>query len=184
MGRNRRITKDDILDAAERVVIKLGATGLSIDAVAQEAGVSKSTVVYDHKSKGALLCALIDRRMSNELARQEKAVEESRDTPHPELFGRIRAAEREFDDIDRAVAMAISASMSREEELQVQMRGWMETDLEAMASGPKPEAALLAFLALMGFQTISFFGFRQWKPEEQTRILEGVRTLYAHYPDR
>lgn len=183
MGRNRRITKDDILDAAERVVMKLGATGLSIDAVAQEAGVSKSTVVYDHKSKGALLSALIDRRLSAELARQEQAIEDSKDTPHPELFGRIKAAEREIDDVDRAVAMAISASVSHEEALQQQMRDWTKTDLAAMAAGPKPEAALLAYLALMGFQCNFFFGFHQWEPEEQARILENIRTLYATYPE-
>lgn len=183
MGRNRRITKDDILDAAERVVIKLGATGLSIDAVAQEAGVSKSTVVYDHKSKGALLCALIDRRLSAEQERQEEAVADSQDTPHPELFGRIKAAEREIDDVDRAVAMAISVSMSHEEALHQQMREWTETDLSIMAAGPKPQAALLAYLALTGFQCTSFFGFHNWGPEEQSRILDSIRTMYTSYPE-
>lgn len=46
----RKINEDDILDAAERVVVRDGAVGLSIDAVAREASVSKSRVVYDHKS--------------------------------------------------------------------------------------------------------------------------------------
>lgn len=32
----------------ERVVLWEGAVGLSIDAVAKEAGVSKATVMYDH----------------------------------------------------------------------------------------------------------------------------------------
>ncbi len=183
MGRIRKIMKDDILDAAERVVIKLGAAGLSIDAVAQEAGVSKSTVVYDHKSKGALLCALIDRRLSAEQERQEQAILQSKDTPHPELFGRLKAAEREIDDVDRAVALAIGASVSREEALHRQMREWTTTDLEAMAAGPKPQAALLAYLALAGFQCNMFFGFHQWEPEEQARILDSIRTLYATYPE-
>lgn len=183
MGRNRRITKDDILDAAERVVMKLGATGLSIDAVAQEAGVSKSTVVYDHKSKSALLRALIDRRLSAEMERQEQSIAAAKDTPHPELFGRIDAATREIDDIDRAVAMALSVSVSHEEALHEQMREWTTLDLNAMAAGPKPEAALLAYLALMGFQCNSFFGFHHWEPDEKARILENIRTLYATYPE-
>ncbi|HZG28664.1 transcriptional regulator, TetR family [Ensifer adhaerens] len=181
MGRNRRITKDDILDAAERVVMKLGASGLSIDAVAQEAGVSKSTVVYDHKSKSTLLSALIDRRLGMEQERQEHAIAEAQDTPHPELFGRIKAAEREIDDVDRAVAMAISASVSHEAALHQQMREWTTQDLNAMAAGPKPQAALLAYLALTGFQCNSFFGFHQWKPEEQVQILDSIRTMYTTY---
>lgn len=183
MGRSRKIMTDDILDAAERVVVKLGASGLSIDAVAQEAGVSKSTVVYDHKSKSALLKALIDRRMKVEMTRQEEAIAQSQDTVHPELFGRIKAAEREIDDVDRAVAMAISASVSHEEALHEQMREWTLNDLEAMRAGPKPQAALLAYLTLSGFQCNSFFGFHQWGPEEQARILEGIRTIYKTYPE-
>ncbi|MCD2174354.1 TetR/AcrR family transcriptional regulator [Rhizobium sp. C4] len=183
MGRIRKIKKDDILDAAERVVMKLGAAGLSIDAVAQEAGVSKSTVVYDHKSKSALLCALIDRRVSAEQARQEQAIAGAKDTPHPELFGRLKAAEREIDDVDRAVAMAIGASVSHEEELHHQLREWTAMDIKAMSTGPKPEAALLALLALTGFQCNSFLGFHRWKPEEQARILESIRNMYATYPE-
>lgn len=183
MGRNRRITKDDILDAAERVVMKLGAAGLSIDAVAQEAGVSKSTVVYDHKSKSALLSAVIDRRLSAEKKRHEQAVLEAKDTPHPELFGRIKAAEREIDDVDRAVAMAISASVSHEEALHKQMREWTKADLDAMAAGPKPQAAVLAYLAMMGLQCNMFFGFYEWDQKEQARILEGIRTMYSIYPE-
>lgn len=184
MGRTRRIMKDDILDAAERVVMKLGASGLSIEAVAQEAGVSKSTVVYDHKSKSALLEALIDRRLAQELERQARSVAEAADTPHPELFGRIKSAERVVDEAERAVAMAISASVSHEEKLQQQMRDWTSADLQAMADGARPQAALMAYLALSGFYFTELFGFHQWSEKEQSEILEGVRTIYASYPDK
>ncbi|MCR6727723.1 TetR/AcrR family transcriptional regulator [Agrobacterium fabrum] len=183
MGRTRRIMTDDILDAAERVVTKLGASGLSIDAVAQEAGVSKSTVVYDHKSKNALLEALIERRLSRELERQAQSVAEAADTPHPELFGRINLA-KSMADADRAVAMAICASVSSEKKLQQQMRDWTLADLAAMSNGPRPEAARMAYLALSGFYVTELFGFHQWSQEEQARILEGVRTIYASYPDK
>lgn len=183
MGRTRKIMKDDILDAAERVVMKLGAAGLSIDAVAQEAGVSKSTVVYDHKSKSALLEALIDRRLTRDLERQEQSVSEAADTPHPELFGRIKAAEHVVDDAERAVAMAISASVSSEEKLQQQMRDWTMADLNAMEAGARPEAALMAYLALSGFYFTELFGFHQWEQGDRAKILEGTRTIYASYPD-
>ena len=79
--------------------------------------------------------------------------------------------------------MAISVSMSHEEALHQQMREWTKIDLEAMVAGPKPDAALLAYLALMGFQCNTFFGFCQWTPEEQARILESIRTMYSTYPE-
>ncbi|MCB5201853.1 TetR/AcrR family transcriptional regulator [Neorhizobium sp. T786] len=183
MGRTRKITTDDILDAAERVVTRLGAAGLSIDAVAQEAGVSKSRVVYDHKSKSALLEALIDRTLSEEFKRVKQSVEAHTHAPHPELFGRITLAEQAPDDIDRAVALAISAAMSTEEKVQRQMREWTATDLKAMSGGKHPKAALMAYLALTGFYCTELFSFHRWDAEQRTEILEGIRTIYATYPD-
>lgn len=182
VGRNRTIMKDDILDAAERVVLSLGASGLSIDAVAKEAGVSKSTVLYDHKSKSLLLEALIDRRLQREIERLNKFVAEASDTPHPELFGRIMSAQI-FDDTDRAIAMAISASVSSEENLQQQMRDWIQRDLKAMMDGPRPKAALMAYLVLSGFYSTQLFGSHQWTQAEQAKIVEGARAVYLSYPE-
>lgn len=184
MGRIRKISQDDILDAAERVVTKLGATGLSIDAVAQEAGVSKATVVYDHKSKSALLAALIDRQILREKANISASVAENADTPHPELFGRIMMAESAPDDVDKAVALMVCASTSTEEKFQADMREWIGSDLKAMADGPRPEAALMAYLALSGFHCAELFGFHHWSDEERSRIIDGLRNIYKSYSDK
>lgn len=183
MSRTRKITADEILDAAERVVVREGAAGLSIDAVAREADVSKSRVVYDHKTKSALLEALIDRRVQAELERTRKSVEDSADTPHPELFGRIATSERVMDETERAVAMAVTASMSKEVKIQQQIRDWVLTDLKAMERGPRPKAAFMAYLALSGFCCMELFGFHEWEEAERHKILDGVRAVYASYPE-
>lgn len=175
--------KDDILDAAERVVMRLGAAGLSIDAVAQEAGVSKSTVVYDHKSKSALLEALIDRQMSAEKERTRAAVTECADTPHPELFGRIAVAQRMPNDAEKAVALAVSTSVGSEEKLMQDMKDWTADDLRAMAAGAKPKAAMMAYLALTGFYCTELFDFHSWNEAERNEIIDGVRTIYHSFPD-
>lgn len=183
MGRTRKITEDDILDAAERVVVRQGAAGLSIDAVAQEAGTSKATVVYDHKSKSALLAALVERRVKADMADVAAGVEAAADTPHPELFGRISATAKAFTDTDRAVAIAISASMSSEARVQETMRSWTAMDLKAMAEGENPKAALLAYLALTGFIYTELFDFHEWTDPERADILDGIRSLYRSYVD-
>lgn len=184
MARTRKISTDDILDAAERVVMRDGAAGLSIDAVAQEAGVSKSRVVYDHKSKSALLEALIDRHMSAEEARIRDAVSSHSEAPHPELFGRISLAEEAPDDIDRAVCFAISAAMSSEENVHERMRAWTKADLEAMKAGPRPKAALLTYLALTGLCCMELFDFHRWETSERHEILDGIKDIYASLPDK
>ncbi|MDO1584895.1 TetR/AcrR family transcriptional regulator [Rhizobium oryzicola] len=183
MGRNRKISKDEILDAAARVVVKLGATGLSIDAVAQEAGVSKATVVYDHKSKSALLDALIEREIKAEVERIDASVQAHGDTPHPELFGRIAALEQPISESDRAIATTISASMADDDKLRLHMQELTTADLQAMASGPKPRAALLAYLALTGFYCTELFGFHTFPEAERREILEAIRAIYTIFPE-
>ncbi len=184
MARNRKITDDDILDAVERVVTRLGASGLSIDAVAQEAGVSKSRVVYDHKSKSALLEALIERYVELEDARVAEAVATAaKGTPHPELFARIALAEPEFNEVDKAVAMAISAAMTNEDRLQTRLREWTRKDLAAVTDTDRPEAGLLAYLSLCGFYWIELGGFHQWSGEERSRILDGIRKIFTTHPE-
>ena len=69
MARLRTIDSDALLDAAERVAIRDGAVGLTIDAVAREAKISKSRVIYDYKSKSGLLQALVERRLRLEAGR-------------------------------------------------------------------------------------------------------------------
>lgn len=183
MARTRKISDNDILDAAERVVLREGASGLSIDAVAQEAGISKSRVVYDHKSKSALLEALIERRLASEEEHVRAAVDESSHLPHPELFARILVAEKVPEDIDKAVCIAISAAMSSDKNIHDKMSEWTRKDLAAMETSKKPKAARIAYLALSGFYCTEYFNFHQWEPEERLAILDGIRAIYTNFPE-
>jgi AcrR family transcriptional regulator len=159
-------------------------SALLSDSVRQgcRAGISKSRVLYDHKSKTALLEALIDRRLKAEMEKTRVAVEASRGTPHPELFGRIASAEQIPDRMDRAVMLAISAAVSSEEKLQRQMRDWTIDDMRAMeADTDRPRAALMAYLALIGFYCIELFDFYSWDQAERHRLLDDIRTIFTSY---
>src|SRR3546814_8507750 len=69
MARPRTIDRDVVLDAAQRVVARDGAAGLTLEAVAAEAGISKASVLYDYGTKQALMKALIERRIAAEDSR-------------------------------------------------------------------------------------------------------------------
>ncbi len=183
MARPKKVSTDNILDAIERVVVKHGAARLSIDAVAQEADISKSRVVLDYKSKTALLEALIDRDLKRETARIESALEVCADTPHPELFARIKLAEQAPDDTKRAIILAITSSMSSEASLQQRIQDWAAHDLRAMDSGTKPELARLAYFALMGFSCHEWFGLVDWSDEQRMSFMALIRTVYASCPE-
>ncbi len=183
MARPRKISPDDILDATERVILRLGAVGVSIDAVAKEAGVSKSRVVYDHKSKNALLRALLERYRAQDQALLEEAVRDQADSPHPELFGRIALAERAPDEVERAVFMAISAAMPTEAEIHETIKEWIRKDMEAMRLSDRPQAARHAYLALNGFYWNEFSGFHQWTDAERREILDDIRRAFLAFPE-
>ena len=54
-------SRERIFEAAERVVSEVGAARLTLDAVAQNAGISKGGLLYHFPSKEALLSALAQR---------------------------------------------------------------------------------------------------------------------------
>ena len=178
MARNRTIDTNAVLDAAERVAIRDGAVGLSIDAVAREAGISKSRVVYDYKSKSGLLQALIERRLRTEDDRILTAINDHRASPNPELSGRIAAASEEPKDDDRAIALTICAAMSSEEPLQAMVRKWVERDIGAVQMSANNRAlALVAYLALHGLMSLEYMDFHRWETAERDTILTEIRRL-------
>src|SRR5690606_15169274 len=61
MGRRQTIDRGALLDAAERVVLRDGANGLTMDAVAREAGVSKGGVLYAFATKDRLIDEMMRR---------------------------------------------------------------------------------------------------------------------------
>jgi AcrR family transcriptional regulator len=57
--------RDQLLDAAEEVILRTGLGSLTLDAVAAHAKVSKGGLLYHFPSKDALIIAVIERTCSN-----------------------------------------------------------------------------------------------------------------------
>ena len=187
MARNRTIDSNAVLDAAERVAVRDGAVGLSIDAVAREAGISKSRVVYDYKSKSGLLQALIERRLRSGEDKLAASVSAHADTANPELFGRIAARSEMPKDDDRALALTICAAMSSEEPLQAMVRNSVSRDVAAVQLHARnAPLALIAYLALHGLMSLEYMDFHRWDQVERDTILTEIRRLSeaASKPDR
>lgn len=186
MGRHRKNDPDGVLNAAERVVLARGAAGLSIDAVAKEAGIAKSSVLYDYKSKGAVLEALIERIIATENRKVEAAVAGTGATGNPELFARIEVTANSVPSADeRAVAIAISAAGSSDEAFQRNMRDWLSRDLVAIQEGTaKPFASLMAYLALYGLWSIEYQGLRDFEQSERAAVLDGIKSIFELIPEK
>jgi AcrR family transcriptional regulator len=178
MARIRTIDSDALLDAAERVAIREGAVGLSIDAVAREAGISKSRVIYDYKSKSGLLQALVERRLRVENERVASAVAAHGHTANPELCGRIAAAKDTPNEDDRAIALTLCAAMSSEEPLQDMIRDMAKRDIEAVTSRAcHTSLAVVAYLALHGMMSMEYLDIYRWTETERSTLLAEILKL-------
>ncbi|MBO9126681.1 MULTISPECIES: TetR/AcrR family transcriptional regulator [unclassified Rhizobium] len=178
MGRKRVIDQQAILDAAERVVGRDGAANLTLDAVAKEAEVTKASVLYDHKSKQALIEAVVDRAFERDNAHHAGLEAQFPDEADRAIRGRIAAAAEPPPEEFRAVALNLSAALA----LDAKLRGKMQDNQAAtvdriLETSPSPRGALLAYLALEGLKFLEHLDFHHFAPDERRRLLREINWL-------
>jgi AcrR family transcriptional regulator len=178
MARTRTIDRTAMLDAAERVVARDGATRLTLDAVAAEAGISKASVLYDYKTKQALIKAVIEHRMATEVARLRSFIDREGDKPNADILGLIAAVEKDDGAFDRNVALDLAVSLNQHDDLRISIRenfGAFFNGVERTSVNPR--RAQVAFLAIEGLKLIESFGFYEWAQSERDQIIEDIRAL-------
>lgn len=71
--------REQILDAAITIIVREGYDGVSIDAIAKEAGITRPVVYGAYDGLGALLIALLDRQQVRAMAQLLQALPEHAD---------------------------------------------------------------------------------------------------------
>jgi len=178
MGRKRAIDQEAVLDAAERIVARDGAANLTIDAVAKEAGITKASVLYDHKSKQALIEAVVDRafRRDADLHGQcEAAIKSNTDLA---IKGRLSAAATPPPEDFRAAALNLSAALTLDVSLRKKMQDSQSAVIARLRQTSKsPRGAVLAYLALEGLKFLEHLDYHHFPPEERARLLREIHGL-------
>ncbi|HEV7260340.1 MAG TPA: TetR family transcriptional regulator [Bosea sp. (in: a-proteobacteria)] len=183
MGRHRTIDREALLDAADTVVNRAGAAHLTLEAVAVEAGISKASVLYDYKTKRALIRAVIERRVSTEMARVQACVASIAPAPNAEILGRLAAASRSFSDEDRTVALSLCAALAHDAGLREPIQNAYRDQIDEVASrSTHPRGAMLAFLAAEGLMMMDRLGLHSWPQEERGRLLADIAWLVEQTP--
>jgi AcrR family transcriptional regulator len=184
MGRKRVIDQEAILDAAERVVGRDGAANLSLDAVATEAGVTKASVLYDHKSKQALIEAVVDRAFMRDKAYHSQIEDKIVGDEGRVIKGRIMAALEPPADEFRAVALNLSAALTLDVNLRAKMRASQAlTIANILETSSASRGALLAYLALEGLKFLEYLDFHHFDRDDRDRILREINWLATVSPD-
>jgi AcrR family transcriptional regulator len=137
-GRPRDASRDVvILDTALRLLVEVGYDQLSIELVAAEAGVGKSTIYRRFSGKAALVAAAVDRRRAQ--TPPDVRADDSRDA----LLATLRWLARQIAEQELGLLDATFAGMRNDPELAAQMRRIRHRDQSAMTSNLSPETAEL-----------------------------------------
>lgn len=177
MGRRRTIDRDSMMDAVESVVRKHGLDGLSIDAVAREAGCSKSSVLYDFKNKNALLAAFIRNRVATRQAQLSECRAECRGYA-PLLGALIEVMQDKPSEDEVSIAMIIAAGMREAEDCRAHIQQAISDDIaQVLDQSSCTRSGLLAYLALQGLMSLEYLDFHHLPDPLRSQALKDIAWL-------
>jgi len=183
MGRQRTIDRVQLLDAAERVVVRDGAANLTLEAVSIEAGISKASVLYDYKTKKALIRALVERRVEAEEQEIRRATEAQSDPSNAFIRGYVAASTRSFSDEERAVGLSLCAALAQDQEVREPVQKSLQAIIaDIRQTSASPRGAMLAFLALQGLMVLDWFGLHQFSQTERDAFIAEIGWLIEQTP--
>ncbi len=177
-------TRDRIMEAATAVAHAVGPAHLSLDAVAEQAGVSKGGLLYHFPTKVSLLKAIVELHLQT----IEHSVGMDREG---ELAGGDAVAialMRGFCDTPQSKpggARGFLAAMAETPELMEPIRAHNERVVTCLRRASEPEFALMAFLVVEGMRCLQLFDTDPITDDERERILSLLASrLSADAPEQ
>lgn len=147
MGRKPTITRDGLLDVAEKLVREQGGSALTIGALAKAAGISKGGVQYSFTSRDDLVRSLIDRWTIQFDAMLDDA---AKDDPVAFILSYIAATRASHQLMDTKIAGLMVSYLENPEHLK-ETRDWYRGIFAQLGgAAPDAQAARVAFLAVEG----------------------------------
>jgi AcrR family transcriptional regulator len=173
-------TKTRILTAAEQVVLERGVPALTLDAVAETAGLSKGGLIYHFESKEALIRAMIARigtcmqeRMGRLTAEDGKPGSWTR-----AYLGAAFPPAGTPDDQDAMREAALIAALGYDPALlapyAAQYAGWVG---QQRSDGIDPVLAAIVRLAADGLWLNEVFGIRAVDPGDRVAVLQRLDAM-------
>jgi AcrR family transcriptional regulator len=161
---SRRTT---LLDAAATVIRRDGATALTLDAVAAQAGVSKGGVLYHFATKRALIDGLISRWLDDFAAQLDDA---------DFAAAYVRACDLSTKDFETEVGL-LAGMLEEPEVLEVARERYAEWMDRIVATVPDAVDAWLVRLAADGLWYSDLLGIAAPQGDDRRRLMERLLAL-------
>ncbi|MFH2067936.1 MAG: TetR/AcrR family transcriptional regulator [Candidatus Omnitrophota bacterium] len=179
MGK-RKNSYDNILGAAEAVVLKVGAAHLTLDSVARKAGVSKGGLLYNFPTKEILLKAMVSRLIRSFEEARLKKMAKMKEEPAREIKAHILSMLTRNRRTDRTAAALLAAIAYNPKLVEPIRKDALKFMAEIAAPGLGFERKAVILLAAMGLHLqevlqVSFLNDKQRKAiiTELVRMVEG-----------
>lgn len=174
MARPRNIDRNQVLDAAERIVLERGAAELTIDALAQAAGITKGGVQYCFGTKAGLIDAMVE-RWCHEFQAEIDFLKSPTDDPIAAISGYIEAT-AQINKLTHARAAGMMAVLLQSPEHMETVRNWYRKHLQPLdLSTPEGKKARIAFMAMEGAFLLRSFGFMQMDAAQWAELFDEIK---------
>jgi AcrR family transcriptional regulator len=176
--RGRKSSREKILDAAAKLVSAIGSGRLTLDAVAERAGLSKGGLFYNFPTKEALLQAMIQ-RLVDEVSAEREALRAQAE-PGRNLEARLCTAAllKLRQGRTKETANGLLAASAENPRLLDPVREVIKTTLENLkATSDDLDAALVGWLAIEGLNSLEMHDLSPFSQEEHQRVVQAVNRL-------
>jgi AcrR family transcriptional regulator len=167
---NKQPLRERILEAADQVARERGAAHLTLDLVAEQAGVSKGGLLYHFTTKESLLRGMVDRSIDRYRTFLTAALDQ-----HGEGYlGYLKAHMSARKDCDEGseCSRAFFAAAAIFPEMPDRARIDVSSHYERLRSDPtRFEAAAALSLAIEGLHFLELLDLSPFSPEERDSIL-------------
>lgn len=181
LGRPRTIDRDKVLDAAEAVVAQTGAAGLTIDAVAKAAGITKGGVQYCFGTKEGLLSAMLD-RWCEAFDRDIAALRAEDSGPLAHVRAYIEAGRKSDEEESSRSAVMLATLLQNSDQLEAS-RHWYHQQLKDVdPTTEEGRKARLAFIAAEGVFFLRTFRLLELNDKEWRSVYEDILGLLPGKP--
>ncbi|MDK4711974.1 TetR/AcrR family transcriptional regulator [Rhizobium sp. CNPSo 4039] len=177
MARKKEIERDRILDAAEAVILDSNGRNLTLDAVAERAGISKGGLVYSFATKDELIYAALEREVTRFQKAVRQRVGDGSTGPIELVLAHIEEAFNEDDASTRMAAFLVTALVHAPGMLEP-VRRLYRTLLDPLRSKSREFAEVRqALLAVEGIFLLRGLGFVEVSSDEFKSVLIHARNV-------
>jgi AcrR family transcriptional regulator len=169
--RGRPSTREAMLDAAQTVVLEQGATRLTLDAVARQAGASKGGILYNFPTKQALLKALVERLVEHNRNAHAATTSTMPESPTRSLQAYVMNSVR-APDTDDKISGALLAALTAEPGLLKPVADYFGARFAQLTEELPLEHAAIVHLATEGLWILELLQISPFSPRQRSRVVE------------